>query len=520
VTDPFKNKNGNTVISVTSPVFKDGEFAGVMAVDLDGEAITKIADKLKLGTGYSFILSKNGMFIAHPDRSLVMKVNATDMKSQMGEMAKDMVTGHSGSRDIDYNGQSQTVFYSPLNQSPWSIAVVAIKSEFFAPLNRLVNFIIICGILAIVLLLVSNFASIQRAISPIVSIKNQLAEIADGDGDLTREIVVTSKDEVADLANAFNRFIQTLRYLIINISKSAETVAASSQELSSSTEQASQVTQQIATTINQIAIGAQNQVASVDAAKSAVDIVTRAVADDMSVIENVSEAAQMGTENAAEGSTATGQVDECITDLQESAKIVNSTIQSLSVKSDDIQSVVELISTIADQTNLLALNAAIESARAGEHGRGFAVVSEEIRKLAEKSGQSTKEISKLIADIRKEINIAVEATQRSYSAVEMTADRSKIAGDSLSKISGSSSTILSNVLQLVESSKSINDAINTVGSTMETMASVTEETSASSEEVSASTEEQSAALEEITASSRALADMAQQLMGLVARFKV
>jgi methyl-accepting chemotaxis protein len=238
------------------------------------------------------------------------------------------------------------------------------------------------------------------------------------------------------------------------------------------------------------------------------------------VIDEMIEVAKANNVSGERGSQAVADVKDSMNDVKDTVIAAMDSVNGLVRKSDEIEAVVELISTIADQTNLLALNAAIESARAGEHGRGFAVVAEEVRKLAEKSQQSTKEIANLINSVRHDINDTVQAIENGGTAVNKTALLVGDAGSSLNEISETAAGAAAKMSDLVNAFNNVERGISAVQSAMQSIAAVSEETSASTEEVSASTEEQSATIEELSSSARGLADMAHELNILVARFRV
>jgi len=223
-------------------------------------------------------------------------------------------------------------------------------------------------------------------------------------------------------------------------------------------------------------------------------------------------------------------------------------IQDLGVQSQKIGEIIQVIDDIAEQTNLLALNAAIEAARAGEHGKGFAVVADEVRKLAERSGKATKEIAELITNIQRGTKVAVDSMQVGTREVESGVELAQDAGQSLKEIVQGVNTageqvhkIMEIINEILTGSEEVSKAVNNVAaiteensaateemsasaeevnSSMQNIASISEENASGAEEVSASTEELTASIEEISSSSEQLARMAQELQNMVARFKI
>ena len=401
-----------------------------------------------------------------------------------------------------------------------------------------------------------------------------VAATAIADNDLTT--IVTPKSGKDELGNSFAKMIVGLRDAVGQVMESANAVSAASAQLASASEQSGDDTRQIATTIQQVAQGITQQTTGVTKTSSSVEQMNRAiegvakgaqeqanaiskasqVTSRISVaIEQVTSNAQSVTRDSAEAASYSRDgaktVQETIAGMEAiRAKVGLSAakVEEMGTRSEEIGAIVETIEDIASQTNLLALNAAIEAARAGEQGKGFAVVADEVRKLAERSSLATKEIAALIKGIQKTVSEAVGAMKASASEVEAGVVRANSAGTVLGNIlvaaesvykqaedAGSAAAKVSAAAtELVEAVDAVSAVIeeNTAATeemaansseltqSIENIASVSEENSASVEEVSASTEEVSAQVEEVSASASSLMDMAQQLSHVVSRFKL
>ena len=396
-------------------------------------------------------------------------------------------------------------------------------------------------------------------------------------GDLTvSELKVKSRDEIRDLADAFNKMVTNLKNMINQINATSQSVAATSEELSSNSEEATKATQQVAQTIGQVAEGSGNQAQSVTEIVQVMDqmamsiqqvaagageqsknvINTTDMVNDMvnkvdTMAEGMEQVKQAAEQNGAVAESGGKSVDKTVDGMLRVKEAVFDTaqrIQELGQQSQKIGEIIQVIDDIAEQTNLLALNAAIEAARAGEHGKGFAVVADEVRKLAERSGNATKEIAQLITDIQRGTEVAVESMGVGTKEVEEGVSLAQEAGQSLSEIVAGVKNTGENVNRIMElindilsGSQEVSKAVNNVAaiteentaaaeemsasaqqvnSSMQNVASVSEENASAAEEVSASTEELTASIEEISASSEQLARMAQELQDMVAQFRV
>jgi methyl-accepting chemotaxis protein len=415
-------------------------------------------------------------------------------------------------------------------------------------------------------------------------------------GDLTRSLTIVSKpvnlksnDEIGDMARSFNEMIARLqetgdaygqmtaglRTAVGQIAENATQLASASAQLSAASNQAGSATQQISTTIQEVARGTQEQSASVQETTASVEQLARAIdqiakgsqdqaksieqtsasvaqlnstiAQVASISKALQSAAEQSQAAAASGGDSVQKTLRGMASIKESTNSVGVRIQELQSYSEQIGSIVEAIDDIAEQTNLLALNAAIEAARAGEHGRGFAVVADEVRKLAERSSRSTKEIADLIAQVQKGTHEAVSAMDQGSKEVDLGLELAQEAGYALKEIhEGTKGAVqqvgqIASAVQQMEAASqrvvSLMDSVSAVveestaateemaassqqvGGAIEKVAAVSEETSSSAEEVSASTEEMSAQVEELVAQSESLSAMAEELQGIVAQFK-
>lgn len=315
-------------------------------------------------------------------------------------------------------------------------------------------------IVAIALSLIISIYMTKLILTPIKQTIEVIEDIAQGD--LTKRVDIFSSDEIGEMANHFNNFVDTLHKTIINVSESSDKVASASNTLDTSVEQMAAAVEQAATQVNSVATASEemsttsSEIAQncVMVAKSAEKANTSAVTGEKIIHNNVS---------------TMNHVREIV---RQSAQIN----QRLGERSDQIGTVVGLINDIADQTNLLALNAAIEAARAGEHGRGFAVVADEVRKLAERTTEATKEIANTIQAMQSETKSAVASMEQGVKEVEKGSEEAKKSGDAIKDILEQIGAVTAEVNQIAVASEQQTATTNEIANNIQQISEVMQQT--------------------------------------------
>ncbi|HUO75254.1 MAG TPA: methyl-accepting chemotaxis protein [Solirubrobacteraceae bacterium] len=338
-------------------------------------------------------------------------------------------------------------------------------------------------------------------------------------GRIMRQIE-SMRGAIVETYGAYNLTVDTLNSLIGEVSSTAGSVGAASKQMSSTSEEAGRATGEIAQAISEVAEGAERQVQLLEAAKQAADEVSAAVQQTAQQAQQTAEVATQAREAAKHGVSAAEQADGAMRSVSESTDEVTEAIRELAGKSEQIGAIVATITGIAEQTNLLALNAAIEAARAGEQGRGFAVVADEVRKLAEESQQAAHEISQLIDAIQAETGKVVTVVEDGARRTKDGASVVQQTREAFLTIGHAVDDITERIEQIAAAAQQVTATAATMQQSMGEVAAVAEGSSASTEQVSASTQETSASSQEIAASAHELASNAEQLNQLVGRFHI
>ncbi|MGD6961281.1 methyl-accepting chemotaxis protein [Fictibacillus phosphorivorans] len=340
-------------------------------------------------------------------------------------------------------------------------------------------------------------------------------------GDLTgKTISVKNRDEIGELSRSFEQMKNNLVLLITQIKGSSQMVAASSEQLLASAEQNSEATQQIAGSIQEMASGSDHQVKNVGESSLVISEMSAGIQQIASSAQTVSTTSQDSLQMAYEGNQSMDNMVKQMETIDQSLQQTGRAIQSLGARSLEIDQIVEVITNISSQTNLLALNAAIEAARAGEHGRGFAVVADEVRKLAEQSATSANQISQLIHSIQVDTNDAVQSMELGNKELVLGISLAQSSGESFRRILSSIEEVSQQVSEISAASEQVAVGTEQVVKSIDFVSELAVSSASGAQNVSAATEEQLASMEEIASSANSLSTMAEELQEATSQFKV
>ena len=507
------------IVSLSMAIRQQGKVAAVVGMDLSLQQINDAVLGIKIrDTGYAYLLNQEGYFVAHK----TLKLEDNIMQIENGSLAtggKVFLSGKPSFSEYVFLGVERFLASMPVGDSGWVIVLGVPKDEVFANVNRLAMTMIGIGLLSLVLLLAMVFFIARSVANPVAEVAAAAKQVAEGDLRMTLE-PTDRKDEIGILHSSFEAMTKGLRQMVGQTLQSAEQLAASSEELTASAGQSAEAAQHVAQSAVAITEGAGRQSAAVTEAAKVVESMSRKMEEVASVASAVAAAANETTKTTVEGQKGLASAIESMQAIGTGAEQVGGAIQALDASSQRISEMVAMITAIAGQTNLLALNAAIEAARAGEHGRGFAVVADEVRKLAEQSETAAREITNLIAENNGNIRQTVDVMGVQKTRVGEGVDRVNEAGRQFAEIARLVEDLSKKIMGITTVAEAVvADSRNTVRS-VEEVKTISVTVAGEAESVSAATEEQAASMQEIASASQTLAHLAQDLQALVGKFRM
>ncbi|MCW8346984.1 methyl-accepting chemotaxis protein [Vibrio sp. ZSDZ65] len=494
ITEAYQDAITNALlVTIAEPVKKNGRLVGIVGADVLIDQLVQDVISLNVGHNASAMLIdlSNNTFLAHQNTSLLLK-SMTELSPELTTSAISELASRGEMTEVAIQGVEKMLYFTKVPETNWVLAVELDKQTELAKLNSALTQLILTSVVIVIFVAAIASWMVSFLINDLARVSKALAEIASGEGDLTSRLEPRSHDEVGQLARNFNTFVSYMHETIMKLTDVSVALSEQAKDTATHARVRSQRIQTQQDEINMVATAINEMAAA-----------TQEIANNADMTANNSSEAVEASNHGAGQVSAT---QHSIQNLAQEVDVATAVIRELEVHGSSINTILSTIQGIAEQTNLLALNAAIEAARAGEQGRGFAVVADEVRVLSQRTHASTQEIQQTIETLQATTGKAVGIMNDSRGLAETSVDDANSAAASLTQI-------LSAVGQ-------ISDMATQIATAAEEQASVTSEITRNTQGIRDVSDELAEEAHEAAQQAVELSELSQKLGREIGRFKI
>ncbi|WBW96889.1 methyl-accepting chemotaxis protein [Oceanirhabdus sp. W0125-5] len=513
------------ITSLVYPIIQNNEFIGAMGIDIKLKKLQEqLTDVKILQSGYAALISSQGKFVAHKNIELLGKDFVAFNENDKIKTAIVKGEEFDGENNSEYINKKVHRLIKPVNiqgiDNSWAFMVDIPKDELSEISKSVKNKLTFVNIITLVVILVIIFMLTNKITKPIEKTTMMLKDIAEGEGDLTKRLEIVSKDEIGELSNWFNIFIGKIASLVGDVKESSFTLSQNTSLIEEAINENNHSLEEVTSSVGEVAVASESNASLVEEINANLEEVANSAVVMKEASHEALENSKEIFEIVEQGRRRVKALSENNEELESSINTINNVIQKLSASSENIGKILKVITDISEQTDLLALNAAIEAARAGEHGAGFAVVAEEVRKLAEESKNSAIDITKIVREIQMLVINADESAVEGKNIVDSCVKRSAAIERRFNRIYERVEGITVKAEEIYGLSSQQADASEEMSNAMENISQALQTNVHNVNNMNNSIENQVSIMEEITASVQEVNNRADELRNDTDRFKI